>query len=225
MCKKMLFLLAVLALVVPAQAITWDYAYEGDAAPSAPWGIDGGSAPFMSYGTDGGTTYLNIDTFNAAPDTDKAAFYINNAITDITNIGVVIETRMRVYDDTKQVGGIGFGDGSLGGLFNFYCDAGGNKFGYAQGYIAIPAPDPTEWHTYRIEALGSLWELFVDDVSVFTDTLVGAGTYTTIGDKRNAAGDECDVDYDYVRIANVPEPITLLILAGGGLVGLRRRRS
>ena len=230
--KVTVFVLAMLALVVPAQAIDWDYVYEADAPPSAPWGLGAGAGVGgESYGTEGSTNYINLDTFNA-PNTNKCYIYINNAITDISNIRVVIEARIRVYDDTTQVGGISFGDGTQRAGFNFYCDATHNLFSIAKSgggntYPTIPAPDPTEWHTYRIEAFGESWKLYVDDTEVWSDDLLSSSqtTYTIIGDTNATAG-EADIDYDYVRIANIPAPITLLlILAGGGLMGLLRYRS
>jgi hypothetical protein len=230
MQKKLLFLLAVLALVVPAQAITWDYVYEADALPTSPWTMSThGGGVYATMGTDAGTTYMNIDSFN----TSATGGYVElaGAITDLETVGVVIESRLRVFDDSKQCGGVIFRDGSQGAGFNFYCDSTHNNFSIpmtagGNWYGAIPAPDPTEWHTYRIEAFGNSWELYVDDVKTWWDDLFVNTNAGLVGfGDRTGAGNDCDIDFDYIRIANIPEPMTLLLLAGGGLLGLRRRRS
>ena len=177
--------------------------YDGDVWPDSstpPW-IPSGDSLF-SLGVDDGAGYLNINT-----DVGGGGFgyvTLTGAIPDIVNDGVVIQSRMRVRDDSRQCGGISFGDGNLGGVFRFYCDATHNQVSIRRSsgglvYPAIPAPDPAQWHVYKVVASGSTWELFCDDVSIFADSMVAAGDSVQFGD-ATGSGNDCNVDYDYVRI-------------------------
>ena len=109
------FGLAVLALAMPAQGITWDIVYDGDVLPTADspaWTstIDVGTA---TLGTDGATTYLNINTdglnqgnclhYYSAPAAEYAAANFDD--------GMFITARLRCISTTHS-GGFVFGDGT-----------------------------------------------------------------------------------------------------------------
>ena len=107
-------------------------------------------------------------------------------------------------------------------------------FNSANTYVSFPILDLAAFHVYRLESPGnsSTMSLYVDNVLALTasapgHTLNGFG----FGDGITASGNNANVDWDYLRVSQmplqVPEPATfaLTLIGLAGIVGLRRRRA
>jgi hypothetical protein len=237
--------LAVLALALPAQAITWDYVYDGDVMPTTVGWTEHGTDGTVSLGTEGSTNYLTFDTNGGA---GKRYFeYGTNWNADFMN-GVIVEFRARCHDDGETAGSMhagfpAFSDGSYAYDMRFLCDtASGHYPGYwriegaARSYVPVGTVDLEQWNIYTIVCTDMDYEFYVNGTLTKTaaigDVSAGTGAQCTtnniwIGDYIASAPNDIICDLDWIRFGmdQVPEPATMgLLLAGAGFLVRRRRR-
>jgi hypothetical protein len=237
---SLLFGLAVLALALPAHAITWDYTYDGDVLPTADGWTEVGTDGTVSLGTDGSTDYLHIDT-DGGP--DKRYFEYGSLWNADFTQGIVVEFRARVYDGSMHAGLPAFSDGSYAYDMRFLHSNPDNHYpgywrieGAARSYISVGAVDPSVWNTYMVVCTDTDYEFYVNDVLTKTAAIGIVGTHTGpqcqtnnlwMGDYISTQPNDLIIDVDYIRFGlnQVPEPATMgLLIAGVGFLARRRRR-
>ena len=87
----------------------------------------------------------------------------------------------------------------------------------------ILAGDPTDYN-FTVDGIpGPLLAAYQDDAPDWV-AKVEDDQKVYFGDTTSKAGGK-EIWYDYIRITNVPEPVTLAILMIGGLAALARRRK
>ena len=198
--------------------------------------------------------YREIDTTSAAGNSMYYQLGDGSFDPDFDS-GFTMETRLRIHNGSSQGGQsvIARSDGDSGASTDGYIayqpyyywsgswfiglrvDNGGGAYTFIDLTTShsVPVQDgpnwlPTPWLDVRTVAFNGQADIYIDDVLRHTvDLTAGTNTSTTelvqFGDLSGGASGF--IDYDYVRIAYVPEPSTwaLLLFACAGLHVLRRR--
>lgn len=216
---------------IDVDGYTWDFAYTGDALPTASspaWTTGGAGAASVSSGV------LNIDTTT----NDGKYFEINRGgdynPTTVSGEKAYIQFRAKV---NSEVDGVRFATqiyiaGQAGTIALNLGEFGGNTGVFDNASNFLSAVDLSQWHTYRVEldANAPSYRLWIDDfnTSVASGTGYGNGGSMYFGD---GSGDtQGNVDFDYIAWTNtgapvaVPEPAFFsVVMLGAGILTLRKR--
>jgi len=217
---------------IDVDGFTWDYAYTGDALPTASspaWTTGGGGSASVLGGV------LTIDTTT----TDGKFFEIARGgdynPTTVSGEKAYIQFRAKV---NSEVDGIRFATqiyvgGQAGTIALNLGNFGGNTGVFDNASNFLVNVDLSQWHTYRVEldANAPSYRLWIDDfnTSVASGTGFGTGGSMYFGD---GSGDtQGNVDFDYIAWTNtgapvaVPEPAALSLVMLGAAIIARRRRT
>lgn len=210
--------------------VTWQVGYEGNFLPNNP-SADPAWSTYVTTGTTSGTVAGGVFTMSSAgtgiiyAEMDGPLWDGNSGGTDANTI----EFRMKGLNgqaNADWTARLFFGTPSFRWFFSFD----DNRFFLGSSHFAI---DTTVYHTYRIVSSGGLADVYIDLNT--TPSLTGvagtaaAGNFLFFGD--DAASLIGTTNWDYFRFTNagafsdIPEPASLLLLAAGGLVMLRRPRA
>jgi hypothetical protein len=157
----------------------------------------------------------------------NASYHWPGSNTLDSTVEITMEARLKVIDI----------EGTGGAYFQAFDGTNRYQVAFLPGAVSLYngsvwvsySLDITDFHTYRMVTPGNsnTMNLFVDGSPVLT---AAAPSHTANkfewGDGITAAGNGADADWDYVRVSQVPEPSTALLLAAGlaGLAAARRRR-
>ncbi len=86
---------------------------------------------------------------------------------------------------------------------------------------------PGEFHTFRVESNGALHTLYIDGVERLSDELqapTGLNGLVKFGFLKTHDNIPTESDWDYIRVGEVPEPCTLLLIGLGVACAKRPRR-
>lgn len=212
---------------------SWDYAYTGDALPTAssPTWTTGGSG---SASVSGGE--LTVDTTTV----DGRYFQINTGTEwNPTPTGTAyVQFRVKVNSENGKFAG-GLYVGGQGRSINMNIGSNGGQSGVFDNSEAniVNNLDVTQFHTYRIafrpDASENTYTLWIDDMTpanyVTSGTLYSGAGYMYFGD--GGGSQQGSMNWDYIAWNNnsapvaVPEPVVLSLLGLAGMLGLRRRRA
>ena len=103
------------------------------------------------------------------------------------------------------------------GLFHF------SNGGYSQ-LVAFDTSDALHEYELFVGANSSTYQVNLDGISIFNGTNQGPATSELLWGDYADSGGNVNADWDYVRLSNVPEPNTALLL-GIGLSALAVRRE
>jgi len=202
---------AVLALrALPASA--YFIQYEGNVFPE-----DDGWAP-PPIDTGGYTRSIDDGVFmiNAGLLDDTTVFYKQSV--DILNDAVFFEWRARTSNDEGSsyqsimidgeglVSNIGISWRSTSARIALLPDA-----GQYEGTIMYVDIIPDQYHTYRIEANGAMYSVYIDDVyqvGAELQSAYGTNIYAQFGFGKDWYNVPTIAEWDYIRGGYVPEPTT-----------------
>jgi hypothetical protein len=183
--------------------------------------------------------YRNLDSFSAYAGTDAkpVEFELSVYDADPTKTGARNFCELRAYDASggnegmpSVSGGAGYGLQAIialglyntpaAGTYDFRVYGGGANAWYSTG-VARKAG----WHKMTALIGSTAVNVYVDDVLTNTVTLktpIPAFDGVVLGSGLTSAG--YDAAFDNLSVASVPEPVTVLLLAAGGLFTRRRCR-
>lgn len=190
-------------------------------------GLHAGTAEVSAFTP--GSSALAMNTMGAGMNLTSsylgARNFINESLFTPSSI-VTIDLRARVLSSEVSLYHYGFGVSVQGG---------GRWMGFGLSTTTLtytdlvnqPATfDPTQWHDYRMVgnwATGT-FQMFVDNNLVRTASMSGQtmAANAFIGDSTGTAN--ANVQVEHLNVT-VPSPAGASVLAGGGLLAMRRRRK
>lgn len=217
---------------VTVDGYSWDYAYTGDAVPTAssPAWTTAGSGSFSASGG-----ILTVDTT-----TDDGRYFQINTGTEWnpTPSGTAyVQFKVKVNSENGNFAG-GLYVGGQGRSINMNIGADGGFSGVFDNSETniVNNLDVTQYHTYRVafrpDVSENSYTLWIDDMTpanyVASGTLYSGSGYMYFGD--GGGSQQGSMDWDYIAWNNngapvaVPEPAALSLLGLAGLLGLRRQR-
>ena len=193
----------------------------------------------------------DIDFNNSTSQTESSLYSVSGGLLQQSTFGVSVGNASYIFPNLSQTGGglssalatimearlsISQLAGSAGVFFqafdgvyrySVFFESGGLRVLTSSGNTFVSVADLSAFHTYRIQSQGSsnALELFVDDVLVLSTTAPSSSANGfSFGDGVSAAGNNGDASWDFVRVSQVPEPSTGVLLAMG-LFWLARRQG